>query len=844
MLKVGSGISDEVIVERGYFTITEYTKARALGLSSVQAQVPALAIPIYNVHGEMALTVSRPDSPRQRAGKPVKYEWPSGQPLVLSVPPRCREHLDDPDVPLWITEGDKKADALASHGACAISLNGVSGGRGTNPKGGKTRLPCWDSIALNEREVILAFDSDSATKPQVMRQLASEAAWLTSRKARVRVLYLPHKENGEKQGVDDFLASGHELADLKQYIRDEVARVAPSEGKDGLPNIVVNGRYLAEIAEDAWRAAIAVEHKVQRVFIREEALIRIALGDSGSLTIRKINLDEWIGLVERAAHFVAFNPSSGVMSPSRLPLGVARDMLAAFRKPADLPRLKGIAEAPFFAPSGRLVSAQGYDPDTGIFCNLPADLRDLVIPEVPSDEQVRLGVSQLQDLIHDFPFVSEADRTNALAFMLTPFVRPHFDDISPACLVTATTKGSGKGLLIDVVTIIATGRECQRIAMPFKSEEETDKRFISLLDAGERHVHIDNVEGVLDSPVLALFLTAREYGGRVLGTTNSTVWAQRIQVHVSGNNLQLGGDIPRRGVPIRLAPDVERPDLKPREDFQNPDLINWTKDHRRELVAAALTIVQNWFATGGKVGPQRLGSYERWSGALSGILSAAGVEAFLANREEALSEADAETDAWHALIEAWWDIHQGSPITASAVGDMLHGLAVSPFREPMAGESKHGRQTRLGMGLAKARNRVVGRFRIELCGKEPRSKAALWKLIELSPSRGTSSPQPPTDSEGSAEVPRDNSSSSNLRAVSTEPTEPTAISPNNATDAGISHSHIDDLKGGLEGSQGPTGFRKGACVDCAAAIESRFARCEECTQKSFRDAGGHGGNSL
>ena len=101
-------------------------------------------------------------------GTIFEYELPKGDRLILDVHPSVQPRLGDPHEPLWITEGVRKGDALASHGLCTIALvGGVWGFRGTNDHGGKVILPDWEHMALNDREVIVAFDSDLATKPGV-----------------------------------------------------------------------------------------------------------------------------------------------------------------------------------------------------------------------------------------------------------------------------------------------------------------------------------------------------------------------------------------------------------------------------------------------------------------------------------------------------------------------------------------------------------------------------------------------------------------------------------------------------------------------------------------------------
>jgi hypothetical protein len=140
---------------------TEPAELEALGFRPSQALLPALVVPIHDVTGQIMLHQIRPDRPRVTdAGRELKYEPPTGSRLCLDVHPAVRERLADPKVPLWITEGARKADAAESAGRCCIALLGVWGWRGTNEQDGKTALACWESIALNDREVFLAFDSD------------------------------------------------------------------------------------------------------------------------------------------------------------------------------------------------------------------------------------------------------------------------------------------------------------------------------------------------------------------------------------------------------------------------------------------------------------------------------------------------------------------------------------------------------------------------------------------------------------------------------------------------------------------------------------------------------------
>jgi hypothetical protein len=148
-LRDGSGLSEAVIAERGYVTATLPDILEAHGLSHTQARVlPGLFLPLWTVDGNDGCGVYRPDHPRVVRGKPQKYEMPKGSGVRLDCPPRCRPMLANPNIPLWITEGIKKADALASHDLCAIDLLGVWNFKGKNAYGASTILADWDYIAL------------------------------------------------------------------------------------------------------------------------------------------------------------------------------------------------------------------------------------------------------------------------------------------------------------------------------------------------------------------------------------------------------------------------------------------------------------------------------------------------------------------------------------------------------------------------------------------------------------------------------------------------------------------------------------------------------------------------
>jgi hypothetical protein len=189
------------------------------------------------VRGAVESHQLRPDNPRlNEKGKPRKYEMKAGSRMLLDVHPRLTRRdggnitqIGDPTIPLFITEGIPKADAAISIGLCCLALLGVWNWRGSNEVGGKTALADWESIALNGRVIYIAFDSDVMKKPEVRKALARLKAFLKSREATVKLIYLPDSEHGEKIGLDDFIASAKLRGKSDSEIRDALLSIATDE---------------------------------------------------------------------------------------------------------------------------------------------------------------------------------------------------------------------------------------------------------------------------------------------------------------------------------------------------------------------------------------------------------------------------------------------------------------------------------------------------------------------------------------------------------------------------------------------------------------------------------------
>jgi putative DNA primase/helicase len=297
----------------------------------------------------------------------------------------------------------------------------------------------------------------------------------------------------------------------------------------------------------------------------------------------------------------------------------------------------------------------------------------------PTLDDARSAIGALQEAVKDFLFSEEKVHFSAtLAARLSLVCRFTIMGNVPLFAIRANTRGSGKSLLADVISIIGTGSAAPRWPQ-VKEDEEERKRLFTVALAGYPCIHIDNVAKPLGSPALDMALTAASFSDRLLGKNESREAPLHMVWLASGNNMTFQGDTARRIVPIDLDPKMERPEE--RTGFVHDPLIPWIHQERPRLTVAALTIIKAYFEAGcpaQKLTP--MGSFEQWSDLIRQALVWCGEEDPNAGRKDLEAESDPEYERLAGLLEAWttcYPIADGeSRSQAITLKDVLADIAV------------------------------------------------------------------------------------------------------------------------------------------------------------------------
>ncbi len=352
------------------------------------------------------------------------------------------------------------------------------------------------------------------------------------------------------------------------------------------------------------------------------------------------------------------------------PVEVAASILA-LRGRRGLKPLDAIISAPLMRRDGTILVDPGYDAHTRLLLDMTEPAQN--VPERPSPEQLEAAFNRLWEPFEAFPFVGPVDRAVMLCALITGIERPVLTT-SPAFAFDAPRQGTGKTLLAECVSILATGERPNAWPHVDRNEEETRKRLLTSLRSGARVLLWDNITGTFDSPSLAAMLTSDVYTDRVLGVSSAEAYPNRLVTLLTGNNFTPSGELPRRVMTCRLDAQSERPYT--RAFTFNPSDVCMA--HRQALVAAGLTLLRGYVSAGcPKMSDVSVGSFDQWDAmvrqAVLWVAQYVAPAGLLGDPLESIltrAESDPADDAHCALMKAWLALFGQRQVTARDLFDV------------------------------------------------------------------------------------------------------------------------------------------------------------------------------
>lgn len=296
------------------------------------------------------------------------------------------------------------------------------------------------------------------------------------------------------------------------------------------------------------------------------------------------------------------------------PNKIVKHIIAMQKGRALLP-LNAVVTAPLITANNHIVSKQGYDAETGLY--LDCSEHNVVVPEQVSKDEAVTACHELMKPFNTFDFADDLSRSVALSAVLTSLLRTSLPT-APIFAFDAPKQGSGKTYFCECLGLLATGDAPTVTPSIEKNEDETRKTLMSMLMQGSRFIIWDNIMGTYNSATMASLSTSSVVSARVLGKSEHVELPNRAMVLLTGNNITLVGDMPRRTLTCRFDTGLENP-TKAKRDLSSIGGMRPTEyiqKNRFKLAAAAITLVRGYLQSNlhkaGGAAKDRLSSYEEW----------------------------------------------------------------------------------------------------------------------------------------------------------------------------------------------------------------------------------------
>jgi hypothetical protein len=403
----------------------------------------------------------------------------------------------------------------------------------------------------------------------------------------------------------------------------------------------------------------------------------------------------------------------------------------------NVPVLSGVVHIPLLRRDGSLLAEPGYDEATGLlYLPLPGQ-PPVTVPGQPSLADAQAAAARIGMLYGQFGWVSKGDYLNFLAAVLVPPLRLLLPPPWPLWAVNAHERGSGKTLLCETVRILHGGI---LYAAPGDNSDETRKMITTILGSTTGSaVVLDNAEKVLRSRHFAALVTdpSGMWHDRKLSTNESPGLPNDRAWLLNGNNIALGGDLPRRALWATIDPGVPEPWLRPAGGFTIPDLAGLVTASRVQILADILVLGRYWVLAGRPPGSTARGdSYAAFAAGMSGLMEACGLAAPGEFWAEATNKAadGADDDDWAGFLAAAWQEWGGHQWTAGQLLAHASEALRAALPGDLAGRLARGDETAsvaksLGWWLRNHEGRwTSGKHVVRQAGGGTQGHPKLWRL--------------------------------------------------------------------------------------------------------------------
>lgn len=478
-------------------------------------------------------------------------------------------------------------------------------------------------------------------------------------------------------------------------------------------------RMVDQAAVNLKKSGLIYEHAGSMVYVNE----------TGNIIPAK---PQWLAVqIQRLCRFEGWDKKNQELVPTACPAAVVNGLLADAAN-LRMDKLTAVRNAPTMDCDGRQIVTPGYDKKSGLLLTNDDGAPWPRVPLSPTVFDLHKAFAVLWKPFALFPYASEADKSVALAAVLTTAVRSCLRT-APGFGFSATAPGTGKTLLAQCVGALNDGTP-PPISTVCPNEEEWGKTLFAAARGGTGTLLVDNAEYPIESAALCAVTTAPAIKGRVLGESREAEAEHRMLILATGNGLQFVGDLNRRFFVCRLDANMEAGKVAAREFDMEP--LGYCVKHRLSLIAAALTLIQGYVRAGFPRVCDGLASMDDWNklvrSTIIWLIEQRVIEGFV-DPQEALkrdSANDPDAATLGGLLEgtkALFGVAQRFTVADLIKHTDTEDSGVRQILLDIAGERGDVNRKKLGQYFLKREGRIMDGMRLKR-GPLNRQKTATWEV--------------------------------------------------------------------------------------------------------------------
>jgi hypothetical protein len=278
----------------------------------------------------------------------------------------------------------------------------------------------------------------------------------------------------------------------------------------------------------------------------------------------------------------------------------------------QLPYVSRLLQCPVIDITGKICS-KGYHAQI----NEGTYITDGESKEVQS---LSAAVDDLSKLLNGYRFTTPADKTRALAMMITPALIQGglIDGLIPACVSEADQIGAGKTLWQTVLAAIYN--DCPVVLTQQRGGVGSmDESIGSGLITGRAFIQLDNLRYKLDSTVLETLLTSPNHSlsVRVPHRGLLTVSTKGLSIYITSNGVQTTDDQADRSCFVRI---LKQPDGYRFEEYPEGGILKHVRANQGHYLGCIHRILQEWIAKGKPTTNEARHRFAEWAQSVDWIM--------------------------------------------------------------------------------------------------------------------------------------------------------------------------------------------------------------------------------